>query len=227
MGFKKSMVPCPGSFSSIFAGDAVERFFDEVGESSDVIGVRVDGCQCHIANGHVFDESLSDLAGALFVGRHDVKSLAGKRGSEPANEVLAANKPRMLHHGKSANGICFQNTKQMKRSNVMRAQSGNHFTSHTSDSAYNSCPDHTPNKPTRRERSEAKKTAIKFNAGDNPARAVDSTQVKTADRGLGVYRLVLALIVAKDAGSVYDSYCPSIGEGTRCQSKYQVILRRS
>jgi hypothetical protein len=30
------------------------------------------------------------------------------------------------------------------------------------------------------------------NGGDHPARAVDSTQVKTADRGLGVHRLVIA-----------------------------------
>jgi hypothetical protein len=29
------------------------------------------------------------------------------------------------------------------------------------------------------------------NGGDHPARAVDSTQVKTADRGLGVHRLVI------------------------------------
>ncbi len=29
------------------------------------------------------------------------------------------------------------------------------------------------------------------NDGDHPARAVDSTQVKTADRGLGVHRMVI------------------------------------
>jgi hypothetical protein len=31
------------------------------------------------------------------------------------------------------------------------------------------------------------------NGGDHPARAVDSTQIKTADRGLGVHRFVIAL----------------------------------
>lgn len=31
------------------------------------------------------------------------------------------------------------------------------------------------------------------NESDHPARAVDSTQVKTANRGLGVHRVVLAI----------------------------------
>jgi hypothetical protein len=35
------------------------------------------------------------------------------------------------------------------------------------------------------------------NDRDHPARAVDSTQVKTADRGLGVHRLVIAFLIVE------------------------------
>jgi len=48
----------------------------------------------------------------------------------------------------------------------------------------------------------ADESARRTNAGDNRARAVDSTQVKTAVRGLRVHRLVIPfpLSLVKDAG---------------------------